>query len=364
MAFSKQNLQSLLQVALDNNASDVHIRMAEAPVFRIRGEMVPVQTKSFLPEDMMDLVSILIGQELALTELLAMGDVDGSYEIPELCRVRFNIYRFSGKTGVILRLVSMKVPSIDELKLPEVIKTIANAKRGLVMVTGATGSGKSTTLAAMVDHINSTRGSHILTIEDPVEYLHPQKKSRISQREIGRDVDSFSNALRAALRQDPDVILIGEMRDAETIGIALKAAETGHLVLSTVHTTDAISTIGRVISMFSEHEQDEVRKRLAENLTAIVSQRMLKGIQKKKIVIAQEILLNNPGVKECILGKEPLARIPQIIGQGKNSSTAASSSQTFDQHILDLYERGAITKETALDAVTSQTDFLKTLVVG
>ncbi len=361
MAFSKQNLQSLITVAVENGASDVHIRMDESPAFRIRGELIPVQTKAFAQEDIVDLLSILLGESLKKESLDKISETDGSFEIEDLCRLRFNSFRYSGKTGVVLRIVSMKVPSVGELGLPPIIKTISNRRRGLVMVTGATGSGKSTTLASMIDHINETRGCHIVTIEDPVEYLHSQKKSRISQREVGSDTHDFTSALRSALRQDPDVILIGEMRDPETVGIALKAAETGHAVFSTVHTTDAISTIGRIISMFPPEEQDEVRKRLSENLTAIVSQRMLKAINKKKVVIAQEIMINNTGVKECIMGKEPLSRINTIIAQGRTPN--GEGSQTFDQHIINLYERGVISKETALSAATSQTDFLKKMVV-
>lgn len=361
MGFTRQNLHSLVQVAVQNGASDIHIRMDEAPAFRIRGELIPVQTKTFAAEDMSDLLSVLTGSQVAVSDLDKLAETDGSHELEELSRLRFNSFRYSGKVGVVLRLVSMTIPSADELGLPPVIKTISNLRRGLVMVTGATGSGKSTTLAAMINHINENRGCHIVTIEDPIEFLHTQKKSRLSQREVGRDTADFTTALRAALRQDPDVILIGEMRDPETVSIALKAAETGHAVFSTVHTTDAISTIGRIISMFPPEEQPEVRKRLAENLTAVVSQRMLKAINKKKVVIAQEIMLNNPGVKECIMGKEPLARINSIISQGRKPG--GEGSQSFDQHILELYERGVITKETAMSAVTSQTDFMKKLVV-
>ena len=361
MGFTRQNLQSLVQVAVQNAASDIHIRMDETPAFRIRGELVPVQTKPFSTDDISDLLTILLSETIKPSDLEKLVETDGSYEIENLSRLRFNSFRYSGKTGVVLRLVSMKVPSVSELGLPKVIRSIADKRRGLVLVTGATGSGKSTTLAAMIDHINETRGCHIVTIEDPVEFLHPQKKSRISQREVGRDTQDFASALRSALRQDPDVILIGEMRDPETVAIALKAAETGHAVFSTVHTTDAISTVGRIISMFPPEEQPEVRKRLSENLTAVVSQRMLKAITKKKVVIAQEIMLNNPGIKECIMGKEPLSRISTIISQGR--SPGGEGSQSFDQHIISLYEAGAISKETALSAVTSQTDFMKKLVV-
>ena len=360
MAFSEKNLISLVKVAMDNRASDIHLRTDETPCLRIRGEMIPVQTKSFSIDDLKDISQILFKNPEMTARLDQIQEQDGGHDIPELCRLRYNFYRYNGKIGIILRIVLNQIPTIDQLGLKPVIKKIAETHRGLILVTGATGSGKSTTLAAMINHINETRACHIVTIEDPIEYIHPQKRSRISQREIGSDTEDFSLGLRAALRQDPDIILIGEMRDPETITIALKAAETGHMVLSTVHTTNALNTVGRIISMFPKEEQDYVRKRLADNLYATISQRMLRSTQ-KSVVIAQEIMITNPGIKECISGEEPTSRIPTIIAQGKNKSGVGS--QTFDQHIMELYNDGQITKETALSAVSSESDFLQNLLV-
>ncbi len=360
MAFSKQNLESLVKVAVQHNASDIHIRAFEAPCLRIRGELVPVQTKDFSETDLVDITKILLQERASLTNLDEINELDGGYELPGLCRLRFNYFRFSGKMGIILRIVSIDVPNTRDLGMPDVINKISEQKRGLILVTGATGSGKSTTLAAMIDHINSTKPTHIVTIEDPIEYIHPQKKARISQREIGVDTDNFAVALRAALRQDPDIILIGEMRDPETVAIALKAAETGHLVLSTVHTTDAITTIGRIISLFPPSEQEDVRKRLSENLYSTISQRMLRN-KSKGVVIAQEIMVTSPGVRECIRGEEPISRLNTIISQGKDRG--GNGSQSFDQNIMSLYQSGQITKEVALEAVTSQSDFVQKLLV-
>lgn len=360
MAFSEKNLRALIKVAMEHNASDIHIRTDETPCLRIKGSLVPVQTRSFSYEDVKDISEILFQSTKIQDELEDIAEIDGGHDFEDLCRVRFNFFRYNQKIGVILRLIKNQIPTIDELKISRAVKKISEQTRGLILVTGATGSGKSTTLAAMIDHINKNRSAHIVTIEDPLEYIHPQIKARVSQREIGADTQSFTTALRAALRQDPDIILIGEMRDAETISIALKAAETGHLVLSTVHTKDCISTIGRIISMFPKEEQFYVKKRLAEHLYSTISQRMLPGVG-EDVVIAQEIMVTGPGIKECIIGDEPLSRIPTILSQGKNDR--GKQSQTFDQHILELYNDGVITKEVALESVTSQSDFTQRLLV-
>lgn len=360
MSFSLQNLTSLITLATKHNASDIHLRSDESPCLRIRGDLVPVQAKIFSHQDIKDICSILFNDPLIMNDFGSVNEHDGSFSIPDLCRLRFNFFRFSQNEGIVLRIIKSKIPSIEELNLPPVIQKIADLKRGLILVTGATGSGKSTTLASMIDRINSTRHAHIVTIEDPVEYLHPQKESRISQREIGRDTENFNLALRAALRQDPDIILIGEMRDAETIDIALKASETGHVVFSTVHTTDALSTIGRIISMFPPEEQENIRKRLAVNLSATVSQRMLKRADEDSVVLALEVMLTNPGIRECILGEEPLGKIPEVISKQKEED--GSGGTTFDQYIIELYNKNKITKETALSAVTSPTNFLQNIM--
>lgn len=359
MAFSLKNLASLTTVAIQHKASDIHLRTNEVPCLRIRGDLVPVQTKVFGLSDLIDIVKILLDKSDFSPEKLT-AEIDGAFSIPELCRLRFNIYSYFGQIGIVLRIINTRVPNLAELDMPRTLGRIALNQRGMVLVTGATGSGKSTTLAAMVNHINENLASHIITIEDPIEYMHTQKKSRISQREVGRDTENFNSGLRAALRQDPDVITIGEMRDPETASIALKAAETGHMVMSTLHTTNTVTTIGRIISMFPTHEQQEVRKRLAENLYAVIGQRMLQG-KNGRLVIAQEIMVTTPGIRDCISGKDDLNRIPLIISQGQGKST--NGGQTFDQHIMHLYQAGFIEKEVAMEAVSSQADFVQKLIV-
>jgi twitching motility protein PilT len=258
--------------------------------------------------------------------------------------------------GLILRIISDKIPTTEELGLPECLNKIASAGQGLVLVTGATGSGKSSTLAAMINYVNRTQPVHILTLEDPVEYVHKPIKARITQREIGSDTEDFGSALRAALRQDPDIILIGEMRDAETISIAIKAAETGHLVFGTVHTTDALSTIGRLISMFPPSEQHAVRNRIADNLYATVSQRLVKKADGKGRVAVQEIMINNPGVRDAIMDAEKTAEIYMYIEKRSNGM------QTFDQHLTDLYKMEKVTMEEAKANASKPDDFERNLM--
>ena len=360
MSFTLKNLSSLVSVAIQHNASDIHIRTNETPSLRIVGELVPVQTKTFNSEDLHDIVKILTSDSSKGSTEVVKEELDGAFSIPELCRIRYNIFSYFGQLGIVLRIINTRIPNLAELDMPKVLGRIALQKRGLILVTGATGSGKSTTLAAMINHINENKASHIVTIEDPIEYMYIQKQSRISQREVGRDTDDFASGLRSALRQDPDVISIGEMRDQLTANTALKAAETGHVVFSTLHTTNTITTIGRIISMYPAHEQSEVRKRLAENLHAIIGQRMLSG-KNGRVVIAQEIMVTSPGIRDCISGKDDLNRIPSIISQGQGKST--NGGQTFDRHIMYLYQKGFIEKEVALDAVSSQSDFIQKLIV-
>lgn len=361
MAFSERNLTSLVKLATKNYASDIHIRAGEAPCLRIKGELVPVQSREFTIEDVLDIMGIIVHNEKIRKNIKSINELDGGHEIDGICRLRYNYFRYSDKAGVILRIINTKIPTVDELGLCPIVKKIADNRRGLILVTGETGSGKSTTLAAMIDQVNKTRAAHIITIEDPIEYLHTQQLSRVTQREIGTDTENFTSGLRAALRQDPDIILIGEMRDMETISIALRAAETGHTVFSTVHTKNAISTISRIMSLFPPNEQDEVAKRLSESLVATISQRMLKGRTKSGVVVAQEIMVSNPGIRECILGKSDIGRIEKIIQDGK--FRGGNGSQTFDQHIFDLYKYNKITKETALNNVKSESDFIQKLML-
>ncbi len=362
MAMTKETFVNIIKSAFASNVSDIHLRTDEKPCFRLRGDLVQVKADQLTNEDMKLMCSVMIKDQEVLKHLDRLKEHDGSFEVPNVCRVRFNILRYQGKLGIILRLINAKVPTTEELKLPAVINKIASANAGLVLVTGATGSGKSSTLAAMINYINRTSPVHVLTLEDPVEYVHGPIKARITQREIGQDTEDFNSALRSALRQDPDIILIGEMRDAETISIAIKAAETGHLVFGTVHTTDALSTIGRLIAMFPPEEQNVVRTRLADNLHATISQRLLKTTDGKGRVAAQEIMINNPGIRESILDPTKTKEIYTYIekGQGRGGSGA----QSFDQHITKIYKQGLITMEEARSNASKPDDFERNLMFG
>lgn len=360
MALTKEAFFNLIKSANANGVSDVHLRTEEKPCFRLRGDLVPVKLDPLTNDDLKLVCSLMIKDDRILKDLDHIKEHDGSFSVPKVCRVRYNLMRYQGKLGLILRLISDKIPTTEELKLPDVINKIAGANAGLVLVTGATGSGKSSTLAAMINYINRTSAVHVLTLEDPVEYVHAPIKARITQREIGQDTEDFNSALRSALRQDPDIILIGEMRDAETISIALKAAETGHLVFGTVHTTDALSTIGRLIAMFPPEEQHVVRTRIADNLHATISQRLLKTSDGKGRVAAQEIMINNPGIREAILDPARTKEIYMYIEKGKNGSGA----QSFDQHITALYKKGLITLEEAKSNATKPDDFERNLMFG
>lgn len=362
MAFTKEAFASLIKSASASGVSDIHLRQDEKPCFRMRGDLVPVKMDALTNDDLKLICSLMIKDPLILKQLDTIKEHDGSFSVPKICRVRYNVMRYQGKLGMILRLISEKIPTTEELKLPAVINKIAEANAGLVLVTGATGSGKSSTLAAMINYINRTSAVHVLTLEDPVEYVHNPIKARITQREIGQDTNDFGSALRSALRQDPDIILIGEMRDAETISIALKAAETGHLVFGTVHTTDALSTIGRLISMFPPEEQNVVRVRIADNLHATVSQRLLKTVDGKGRVAAQEIMINNPGIKESILDASKTKEIYMYIEKGKGKG--GSGAQSFDQHITQLYKDGLISMEEARGNASKPEDFERNLMFG
>lgn len=360
MALTKEAFFNMVKSANASGVSDIHLRTDEKPCFRLRGDLVPVKIEPLTNDDLKLICGLMIRDNEIISKLDKVKEHDGSFAVPNVCRVRYNLMRYQGKLGLILRLISDKVPTTEDLKLPPVINKIASANAGLVLVTGATGSGKSSTLAAMINYINKTSAVHVLTLEDPVEYIHNPIKARITQREIGADTSDFNSALRSALRQDPDIILIGEMRDAETISIALKAAETGHLVFGTVHTTDALSTIGRLISMFPPEEQHVVRTRIADNLHATISQRLLRTSDGKGRVAAQEIMINNPGIKESILDPVKTAEIYTYIVKGKNGSGA----QSFDQAITKLYKQGVITMEEAKSNATKPEDFERNLMFG
>jgi twitching motility protein PilT len=351
----------LLTAAVQHGASDIHLSPAAPPALRIRGELINVKSAPLTDSDIDMILKTMISDPSVANEVTTLRDYDGSFEVKNLCRFRFNIYSHRGRKGAILRVIPAQIPSIELLGLPPVLNNISSMQRGLVLVTGATGSGKSSTLAAMVNYINTHQPVHILTIEDPIEYLHTPVRARITQREIGRDTTNFAIALRAALRQDPDVILVGEMRDPETIDIALKAAETGHLVFSTVHTTDAIKTIGRLVAVFPPNEQAMVRIRLADNLVATVSQRLIKRRTGKGLVAAQEIMVVNSGISESIANPQLTGQINDLIAKQHGSP---GGGMTFEQHLVDLYRGGMITLEAAKEASTNPSDFERNLRFG
>ena len=352
----KATVDKLLTVGVQNGASDIHFRPGDPPIYRFNGVLRPLKMDKLTAEHTREVALHLIADPLVKNQVDSIQDHDTSYGLSGVARFRVNIYRQRGSLAIILRIIPATVPSIDGLGLPEVLKTIASQDRGLVLVTGATGSGKSSTLAAMIDHINRSEPLHILTIEDPIEFMYKNIKSSISQREIGPDTNSFAMALRAALRQDPDVILVGEMRDTETIDIALKASETGHLVLSTVHTTDASRTINRLVSVFTAEEQAMVRMRLADCLKATISQRLLPKADGKGRAVALEIMVQTKTVQEYIR-EDRANELKDVIEKGRDTY----GTQSFDQHLSQLYKTGTITLETASAAATNPADFQRAL---
>src|SRR5678815_2431577 len=280
-------------------------------------------------------------------------EIDLAYSVPGLGRFRCNIFQQRGTVGMVLRVIPMTIRSIDDLGLPQVLKHIAEQERGLVLVTGTTGSGKSTTLAALIDHINRTRSAHVMTVEDPIEFLHRDNKSMVNQREVSVDTRSFAQALRSALRQDPDVILVGEMRDFETIETGLLAAETGHLVFSTLHTLDATETVNRIIAVFPPHQQKQIRLQLASVLKAVISQRLLPKVDGKGRAAAVEVMISTPFIRDCIVDKEKTHMIHGAIASG----TSQYHMQTFDQSIFSLYEQNLVTYEEALRWASNVDEF-------
>lgn len=357
MNYNADKFHNLLKMAVKNSVSDIHLRCGEQPYFRMRGSLKKIKGPVLEIDDFQAIVKLLVKEESVAKSMMTLKELDGSYQYDNVCRVRFNLLKFQGKFALILRVITMHIPTIDELKLPDILKGITHAHRGLVLVTGVTGSGKSSTLAAIIEEINLKRDEHILTIEDPVEFLFSSKKCRITQRDIGPDTDNFKVALRGALRQDPDIIVIGELRDTETIQIAMKAAETGHLVFGTVHTTDAVSTINRVVAMFPAEEQKNVKLRLADCLHATISQRLLPTLDGKGRAVAQEIMVNQVGIKDCIAGKESLENIYVTVEKSE-------IMQSFDQHLTQLFLEEKISKEVALDAATHPTNFELNLELG
>jgi twitching motility protein PilT len=356
----KELLDRLLTHGVKNGASDLHFRVGDRPSYRINGVLRPVKADALTPSSTKQICAVLIGSHGDPERLEDLQEYDCSYSIEGIGRFRVNIYRQRGSLCCILRVIPTKIPSLEELGLPPRVRGLAEEERGLVLVTGATGSGKSSTLAAMIGHINQTRPAHILTIEDPIEFLHKNQRASLSQREVGPDTRTFTSALRAALRQDPDVILVGEMRDPETIDIALKAAETGHMVFSTVHTTDAAKTIGRLVGVFPGEEQHNVRLRLADNLKGVISQRLLPRADGKGRAVAAEIMVVTKTVQEYIKDAEKTGQLKDVIERGADQY----GTQSFDQHLSQLYRAKVITLEVAKAAASNPSDFERALNFG
>ena len=347
------HINDLLKIAAERRASDLHIKVGSHPVIRVDGELIPlVELKRLMQEDTIAMAfSIMSSRQKE--KFKNNYEIDIAYSVPGLGRFRCNIFQQRGTVGMVLRVIPVKILSIRELMLPSILEKIAEERRGLILCTGTTGSGKSTTLAAMIDYINSHRTEHIMTVEDPIEFLHRDKKSIVNQREVEVDTKSFSQALRSALRQDPDVILVGEMRDYETIDTAVLAAETGHLVLSTLHTVDATETINRIISVFPPHFQKQVRVQLASILKAVVSMRLIPRQDVAGRAPAVEVLLTTPFIRECILDKEKTHLIPGAIAQG----TSQYGMQSFDQSIFSLFEQKLISYEEAVRWASNVDEF-------
>src|SRR4051812_22852650 len=347
------HVNDLLKIAVDNGASDLHLKVGSAPMMRVRGTLVPATEEKKLDHEDVIAMSAAIMSTTQRQKFKESQEVDLAYSVAGLGRFRCNIFQQRGTVGLVLRVIPMRIKTIDELGLPAVLKHIAQEERGLVLVTGTTGSGKSTTLAGMIDHINRMRSAHVMTVEDPIEFLHKDDKSMVNQREVAVDTRSFAQALRSALRQDPDVILVGEMRDFETIETGLLAAETGHLVFSTLHTLDATETINRIIAVFPPHQQKQVRLQLASVLKAVVSQRLMPRVDGKGRVPAVEVMISTAFIRDCIVDKEKTHLIPGAIASG----TSQYGMQSFDQSIFSLFSQNLVSYEEALRWASNVDEF-------
>jgi len=345
-------VEQLMQEALDKTASDIHLKEGNPPILRIDGELVRLEGQDALTEDDLQEMLKQIASPADIVKFQKVMELDNSYFYEGRARFRINVCKDDGDTRIVMRLIPLIIKTMEEMKLPVVLKKLCVLKNGLVLVTGPTGSGKSTTLAALINDINTERPDHIITVEDPVEFLHKDKRAIVTQREIGHDTLSFANALRGALRQDPDVILIGEMRDAETVRTALASAETGHLVFSTLHTVDAVETLNRVIDFFEPHQQLQIRKQLASVLRGVVSQRILPLATGHGRCVAAEVLLGTRTVRDFIEKGKSFKDIVQLIEEGNDQY----GMQTFDQALYDLWKEQKITAEVALLNATSQKD--------
>lgn len=346
------NLKQMLVEMLNRKSSDLHLRVGNRPHLRVNGTLEAIACDPMT----IDQIDQIVGQILSETQLERFNrkhEMDLALSVAKLGRFRINLFRQRGTSGIAVRAVNTNVPTFDDLNLPEIMKKLAYSHRGLVVITGTTGSGKSTTLAAMIEEMNANRSVNILTVEDPIEYIYRDKKSIVSQREVGGDTDTFASALKHAFRQDPDVILIGEIRDLETMSIALTAADTGHLVLTTLHTLNVVETISRIVSFFPPHQHDQIRLLLGGAMKAIVCQRLLSRSDMQGRVPALEIMMNTGAIRECIMDPSKTLEIPELMEQGQ----VQYGMQTFDQSIMQIYRQGMISFDDAMAAATNPDDF-------
>jgi twitching motility protein PilT len=345
------NLKQMLVEMLNRKASDLHVRVGIRPHIRVNGRLEQISSDPLSMDEMESIVGQILN-ETQQERFRRKNEMDLALSVAKLGRFRINLYRQRGTTGIAIRAVNTIVPGFEELNLPSVLRDLSKEKRGLICVTGTTGSGKSTTLASMIESMNESRVDSILTVEDPIEYIYRDKKCIVSQREVGADTESFSTALRHALRQDPDIIMIGEIRDIETMSIALTAADTGHLVLTTLHTLNAVETISRIISFFPPHQHQQIRLLLAGTLKAIVGQRLLARNDIPGRVPALEILVNSAAVRDAILDPDKVVTVHDLIEQG-----GQYGMRSFDQSIMELYRKGMISFEEAMNQCSNPDDF-------
>jgi twitching motility protein PilT len=353
MQGSMFDIDDALRYLIVHEGSDLHLKVPTQPIVRIHGKMIPIEGSERLKaEDTERVLREILHDPNKLAEFDSENEVDFSYQLEGLARFRVNAFRQRGHISMVMRAIPVNIKSVDELLLPPVVSRLAEEERGIILLTGTTGSGKSTTLAAMIDHMNRTMHKHIVTIEDPIEFLHPDRNSIVNQREVGQDTASFKRALRRVLRQDPDVILVGEMRDEETVQTALSAAETGHLVLSTLHTVDATEAINRIIDFFPPHQHGQARAMIAGTLKGIISQRLVRTADGNGRVATCEILVHTGRVHDFILDPKMTGQMHEVIKEGEYYGM-----QTFDQHLLKHLQAGRITYEEAMKTATSPHDF-------
>ena len=354
------DLDQALRKLIELEGSDLHLKVPAPPMVRRHGKLHALEGMDPLtPEVMEGVLAHMVTDERKMAEFRDENEVDLSYAIPGLARFRVNAFRQRGSVSIVCRAIPIQIKTVEELMLPPVINELADEERGIILLTGTTGSGKSTTLAAMIDHINRTRTHHIITLEDPIEYLHEDKGSIVNQREVGSDTQSFARAMRRVLRQDPDVILIGEMRDEETVRTALSAAETGHLVLSTVHTLDATETINRIVDFFPPHLQHQARVMLAATLRGAIAQRLVPDVTGEGRVPASEVMVVTGRVQDLIMNPEETGKITEVISEGE-----FYGMRTFDQSLLGYVMEGRVNEQVALDYASNPHDFKLMLAAG